>query len=208
MEMQQLKSVNNYSYIHGDFDKDGTPNIDDKYPFDKKRKEPVNKEVSLDETFYYVEDKRKSAQKHLNKFIKKNPGATGRVKDTYSTINKAVRRNPFVSNDFIGIRIEGNKRKDTQQKWNAFNKVNKIPKRGVAFFEPIGQENKYRTNAKTGNKYRAFHSNFISGGFGVEAQFRTKKYGMLNDKMHTAYKKRQGLGRFRLPSKKLLRLGY
>jgi len=44
--------------------------------------------------------------------------------------------------------------------------------------------------------------------FGAEAQFRTKKFGKLNDKMHTEYKKTGNTKRFIPFSKRLIKLGF
>lgn len=195
----QLKSMTNSQYIHGDYDKDGTPNIDDKKPFNKKESGAVNKEVSLSKTIKYVEQKRRLAEKYAKPIAKKE-GMKYRIKDTYSIINKAVRRNPAVSNDLIGLRAETIKRKQAQQKWSMFNKKFKVP--------TSGQDNKYKTLTGSSNPYRAFHSNFKIKGLGAEAQFRTKKFGKLNGGMHIAYKQGKSTKSFLPKSKKLIRLGF
>jgi hypothetical protein len=223
--MYVSKNTNNYSYIHGDFDKDHVPNIDDEYPFDPNRKQRVNKEVSLDKLFSYLDNKRAKAETQGKKLKKKTGATTYRVKDNYSTINKLVRRNKFVSNDFIGLRFETDKRPEARSKWKEFNlayKIKSVPtkatlhsfnSRGVLGGEVIGSENKYRANTGTKNLYRAYHTNFTlpSGKsiFGVEAQFRTRKYGALNDAMHKAYKQgKKTSPEHKRQSKRLLRKGY
>jgi len=193
------KNTTNKQYIHGDYDKDGVPNIDDKRPFDKSRKGSVNPEVSLSKTIRYVDQKRREAKK-IAKPIAKKYGMQYRIKDTYSAINKAVRLSPGVTSDFIGLRKETIKREEAKKKWMLFNKQQNVPK--------SGQDNKYKTLAGTNNPYRAFHSNLMIKKFGAEAQFRTKKFGKLNDKMHTEYKKTGNTKRFIPFSKKLIRLGF
>ena len=184
------KKVTNSSYIHGDFDTDGIANIDDKKPFNSRISEPVNKEVSLSKTIKYVETKRAQANMILDNYLKEHPNYKGRVKDTYSIINKQVRRNPSITNDLIGIRYEAEKRKQALKEFKKFNNDNRVPKEKVVFTEKIGKDNKYRSLAKSKNHYRAYHSNIITpGGFGLEAQFRTKEHGKLNDAMHEYYKK-------------------
>jgi len=197
--MRKIKSMTNRQYIHGDYDKDGVVNIDDKRPFDKKRSDRVNPEVSLSATFRYINKKRRKAKK-VAKPIAKKYDMKYRIKDTYSTINKAVRTNPGITNDFIGLRKETFKRAKAKKQWHKFNKNQNIPK--------SGQENKYKTLAGTNNPYRAFHSNFKIKEFGTEAQFRTKKFGKLNDKMHTEYKKTGNIKKFIPKSKELINLGY
>jgi len=191
--------MTNRQYIHGDYDKDGVANIDDKRPFDKKKSGRVNPEVSLSATFRYVENKRRMAKK-IAKPVAKRYGMKYRIKDTYSAINKAVRLSPGVTSDFIGLRAETMKRSQAKKKWASFNKKQKVPKRE--------QDNKYKTLAGTNNPYRAFHSNLTLGGFGAEAQFRTKKHGKLNDEMHTEYKKTGNTKKFLPRSKKLIKLGF
>lgn len=213
--MQVSKNYNNYSYIHDDYDKDGVPNIDDEYPFDPKRKQKVNKEVSLNKLFSYLDVKRNRATTAGTKIAEKTGATSFRVKDNYSTINKLVRRNPFVSNDFIGLRFETEKRREARQKWIAFNKQQNVPswsKKKFVGGEIIASENKYRTNSRKSNLYRAYHSNILlpkgKNTFGFEAQFRTKSYGLLNDEMHKAYKQGKKVNpEHKRRSKKLLRKG-
>jgi len=193
------KNMTNHQYIHGDADGDGTPNIDDKRPFNKKKSGRVNPEVSLSSTIRYVNAKRRQAKK-IAKPIAKRYGMKYRVKDTYSAINKAVRVNPGVTSDFIGLRAETVKRSQAKKKWASFNKGQKVTKKN--------QDNKYKTLARTNNPYRAFHSNLTLGGFGAEAQFRTKRHGKLNDEMHTEYKKTGNTKKFVPRSKKLIKLGF
>jgi len=68
------KGMTNKQYIHGDYDGDGTANIDDKRPFDKKRDGRVNPEVSLSKTFKYIESKRRAAKR-----IAKKPKKTRKI---------------------------------------------------------------------------------------------------------------------------------
>jgi len=152
--------MTNRRYIHGDADKDGTPNIDDKKPFDKSKNGKVNPEVSLSKTFRYIEQKRRMAKK-VARPIAKRHGMKYRIKGPYSIINKLVRSNPQVSGDMIGLRAETVKREQAKKKWNSFNSKNKVPK--------SGQDNKYKTLKGSSNPYRAFHSDFTLGGFGAEA---------------------------------------
>jgi len=191
--------MTNRQYIHGDADGDGTPNIDDKKPFDKSKGGRVNPEVSLSNTFKYIEQKRRAAEK-VAKPIAKKYGMKYRIKGTYSIINKSVRSNPNVSGDMIGLRAETIKRNTAMKKWNSFNKMNNVPK--------SGRDNKYKTLAGSKNPYRAFHSDFVVGGFGAEAQFRTKKFGELNDKMHIAHKQRKDTKKYLPKSKKLIKAGF
>lgn len=197
----KLKAVNNHSYIHGDLDNDGVVNIDDKRPFDHEVKDRVNKEVSLSELFNFIEERRSEATKIATPLAKEY-GAKMRVKDAYSTLNKAIRRNPQITNDFIGFRVETEKRAEAVSRWTSFNAKNNIK----------DVENKYVTYKDTTNLYRALHSNFTIKGFGAEMQYRTREYGKLNDVMHKDYKKNlvnpELQKVFKKKSKKLLDLGF
>lgn len=186
------KNTTNKEYIHGDFDKDGTPNIDDKKPFDPRVKEQVNKEVRLSDTFSYVDLRRKQAERQAVLFHNRHPESSYRVKDTYSIVNKAVRRNPAVTNDFIGFRIQSDTRKEANNKWNLFNKQQGIGKRKLVLGEYVEKDNKYVSNKGKTNLYRGMHTNFIIKNgkqrYGAEMQFWTKKYGDLNNSIHERYK--------------------
>lgn len=194
-----LSGVNNHEYIHGDFDEDDVPNIDDRAPFNPDIRERVNPEVSLSDVFNLIESGRKHAEKIARPLAKKH-GAEYRIKDSYSIIGKLVRKNPQLSNDLIGLRKTTTTRMQAQEEWERFNK-----KTGK-----VDADNKYVTNKNTENPYRAFHSNFETGGFGAEFQFVTKKFKDFNFEMHEEYKKKgmSGLSAFLKKGKKLEEAGY
>ena len=123
-----------------------------------------------------------------------------RIKGTYSVINKRVRSAPNVSGDFIGLRAETMKRKQAIARWKKFNKTLKVKR--------SGQDNKYKTLKGSKNPYRALHSDFELEGYGTEAQFRTKKFGKLNDEMHIVHKNKGNTKKFLPRSKKLIKKGY
>ena len=196
---RRRKGMTNKQYIHGDYDGDGVANIDDKRPFDKKKAGRVNPEVSLSKTFKYI-DKRRRAAKKIARPIAKKHGIKYRIKGPYSIINKLVRSNPQVSGDMIGLRKETTTRTKAKVAWKKFNKKRGVPR--------SGQDNKYKTLKGSSNPYRAFHSDFTLGGFGAEAQFRTKKFGKLNDEMHIVHKNKGNTKKFLPRSKKLIKRGY
>ena len=196
---RSLKNMTNRQYIHGDYDRDGTPNIDDKRPFNKKKSGRVNPEVSLSNTIKFIESKRRKAEKIARPIARKHK-MKYRIKGTYSVINKAVRLNPKVSDDFIGLRGETMTRSQAIAKWKKFNKKLKVKR--------SGRDNKYKTLKGSKNPYRALHSDFELEGFGTEAQFRTKKFGKLNDEMHIVHKNRGSTKRFLPKSKKLIKEGF
>ena len=193
------KNITNKELIHGDFDKDGVRNIDDRYPFNKKKEGRVNSEVSLSQVLMYIERKRREAR-IVAREIAKREDMTYRIKHSYSVIDKAVRRNPAVTNDFIGLREELKKRVHAEKEWKEFNKRHKIKKKDT--------DNKYK-KPRADPIYRAYHSNLFIKGFGVEAQFRTKKLGKLIDKQHKVYKqKKKPSNKIIKKAKSLIKRGY
>lgn len=206
------RSTNNHSYIHGDYDRDGVANIDDNRPFSKqKNRNRVEPEVRLSETFKYLEGKRAAAEKVGKRLQREHQVRDMRVKSVYSTVNKMVRRYPFVTNDFIGLRTEAPTRTEARAKWHSYNRRVRAPeKKRPSYVEYEQRDNKYRSNARTDNPYRAYHTNKIIDGFGVEYQSRTNRFGKLNDDMHNAYKERRMVGdkRFLRRSKSLIAQGF
>lgn len=199
VKRKSIKRMTNRQYIHGDYDGDGVANIDDKKPFNKKKSKRVNPEVSLSTTIKYIESKRRAAEK-IARPIAKRHKMKYRIKGTYSVINKRVRSASNVSGDFIGFRGETMTRSEAIAKWKKFNKTLKVKR--------SGQDNKYKTLKGSKNPYRALHSDFELEGYGTEAQFRTKKFGKLNDEMHIVHKNRGDTSKFLPRSKKLIKQGY
>lgn len=217
MKIIITRNSTNKELLYGDADKDGTPNIDDKYPYDKTRKEQVNPEVRLYDDLIKINNKRKQAAiillkqqynktgKYQGNTIYAHNGFTARIKDTRSIIHKSLQKAQYNTNDLIGIRKETITRNQAQKEWTKYNKTIGANKKET--------DNKYKTNKGTNNPYRAFHTNttiYKKGApYGVEAQFRTKQYGILNDAMHAAYKTgKANSTSFLKKGKELIRKGY
>lgn len=66
----------------------------------------------------------------------------------------------------------------------------------------------FKSNRGTPNPYRAFHTNFVLGGFGAEAQFRTRKMGVIADRSHIDYKKGKSLSKYTKRVSMLERMGF
>ena len=193
------KKITHKQYVYGDFDKDGTKNIDDKYPFDKKRTGEVNPEVRFSETLRYLENKRRMA-KIVAKQLARKHDMDYRVKDNYSTINKLVRQKLNTVSDYIGVRKVQPNREKAKKSWKRFNRLEK-----KKIYE---RENKYESNKNTSNPYRAYHSNLRIKGFGTEAQFMSTPFEKLSLKMHKDYKKGKSMKPHLKQTKKLLKKGY
>lgn len=210
--MAPSKNTTHKEYVHGDFDKDGTPNIDDNKPFDKSDNSQVDKDIRFSDTLKHIDNQRDKAH-IIGTHLQEKHGVTGfRVKSTFSTLNKLVKKNPHLTNDFIGLRGVYPNRKVAR---NQFNKVKQTyslkstfqnkKKSGNAEW---GHDNKYQTLSRSKNPYRAYHSNFKIGGYGVEIQQHTKPFNKMAGRVHRAYKQGKNLSKFVKMSKKFVKSGY
>jgi hypothetical protein len=205
----------NKQFLHGDFDRDGVPNVDDAYPFSKRKNKRVNPEVSMSKLLLSVEQKREKAMKVAKKLKKEHDMDAYRVKDTYSVLDKLARKHLGSLGDFIGLRKEyKGKRQGARKLWKKYNEKMKLKtkaRRKCETPEPPA-ENKYKTLSRSDNPYRAYHSNSNFKGYGVEAQFRTKTFGKFNDSMHERYKKgkvsKEEAKKLLSKSKRLVKRGY
>lgn len=175
----------------GDWDADGTKNIDDKKPFDDSVDQPVNTEVSLSESWENLEDKRQEYKKNIKKLAKKvgikpdkKTGEGYRVKEKYSIIGKQIGRNLDTLQDMGGLRvIEKNRRqlkKKARKVRDSFDKDNVLE-----------YEDKYRkANTKDlDTPYRAIHLNVEYKDDPYEIQFNTPKMREIADIAHIPYKR-------------------
>lgn len=212
--MAVKRSTGYKQYIMGDADNDKVSNIDDRHPYNPNSRKRVNEEVSLAEMFKYIERKRKAAAQVKRELKEKYGFPEARVKDAYSIINKSVRRFPYLTNDLIGVRAKTKTREQARSLWNDFNRREKVGKQRPAGIDRIGADNKYSTNSRSSNPYRAYHSNKIIKGFGFEAQFVTKDFAKLNKEMHNEYKqtskkdRKKMLEPYQQRARKLLDLGF
>ncbi len=176
------KGKHTYKSIwEGDWDADKVPNIDDKYPFDKSRTEPVNKDISLSEAWGSLQLRRAI----YNKNIKKIAGAIGskkyRVKQHYSAINKQMTR--YIDNieDMGGLTVYANTRLELEL---AVMKLKRMFKGKIQDYD-----NKYQVALDKKRAYMAHHFTIIDQGLPYEIQVKTKKMAALHTKMHADYKK-------------------
>ena len=56
----------------GDFDKDGTPNIDDRFPFNKNKKGEVNPEITLSNAYKGLINLQKNYKTDIQKLAKRS----------------------------------------------------------------------------------------------------------------------------------------
>ena len=176
-----LKKVNHRSYIFGDFDKDKTPNADDKKPFDQKEKSTVQ-EVSITEQL-------KDIQKHNEKFRdpvielkhklqKMNLRVEYRIKRTHSTIGKLKKDYLGQITDIGAVRVIV--RKQSEIKYVADTIKRK--------FSVIKEHDYYYKSPKEHPYYRAIHLTIIYNGKPIEIQVKTRGHDKIHKKTHTKYK--------------------
>ena len=212
--MRVKKSTTFRSYLFGDFDKDGTKNIDDPKPFDPSirkwpspKKNPKyyhrarwgNNEVLLsDELRHWKKDNNRRAGL-LNKFLKENPGAEGRIKTIPSTLKKVRERHSHNIMDVAGARILTDNRQQAKEKFKSVKRRYKT--------DPKETDDYY--SKPLGGSYYAYHTSVVSKHNNrLEVQVKSKKMSKLADKMHGAYKKGKSMKPFVKKARKLYKDGY
>lgn len=191
------KNTTNRQFVYGDFDKDKTPNVDDKYPLDKTRAKQVH-EVSLAKE---LKDLKKYASSYRHYMIKMrtNLKANGfklspkkyDIKDVNSIVNKLRRKRLPSVHDIGRITILTKNPQEAHQ--------------AAAFVDsnfnvaPDGKENYFDDPHPSGRWYRAYHYNIIVGERlwrptqkivqdMIEIQIKTKKESKIHQKYHKKYK--------------------
>ena len=176
-----LKKVTNRSYIFGDFDKDRTPNVDDKKPFDPKEKGTAQ-EVSLGEQLRDIqkhnEKFRDPALELKHKLQKMNFRVEYRIKGTHSTIGKLKKDYLGQITDIGAIRVIV--RKQSEIKWVA----DTIKSR----FRVIKEHDYYYKSPKEHPYYKAIHLTIIYNNKPVEIQVKTKGHHEIHKATHAKYK--------------------
>ena len=176
-----------YKYLLGDYDNDGVKNVDDKYPYDKKKSgfvegSPLSESVTklidikndLDETMYDTVDKLTSFSPTSDVFA--------RTKTPFSIINKLVKKRLLDPNkgltDLVGTTIAVDDFAELQ-------KVRKRIKDGE--LGTVLEEEDFYTNPNNG--YVAYHFIILSDGNQIEVQVKTKRTKAVNELSHEAYKR-------------------
>lgn len=175
------ENTTNQSLIFGDFDKDGTPNVDDKYPFDKTRTDRVQ-EVSLSDELTKI--KRHNLEfKSLLKKIKRRYGSRFkiryRIKGTYSTIGKLRRQHIGKIKDILGVMVLCKNKEE----------IDNVARDIRSHYHVISDQD-YYGYGKRGNKYyKARHVTVSINHKPVELQLKTSGHYALHLKTHPIYKK-------------------
>lgn len=178
---------NRYKFLLDDFDKDGTANVDDKYPFDKNKTgfvegSPLSESIinlidiktKLDDTMYDAVDK----------IVKFSPSSDvyARTKTPFSILNKLVKKRLLDPNkgltDLVGTTIAVD---DYSELKKVQNKINN-GELGVVL-----EEEDFYENPNDG--YKAIHYILLVDGNQIEVQLKTKRAKEIGEITHKAYKK-------------------
>jgi len=176
-----------YKAIYGDFDKDGTVNIDDANPLDSSKKGKVE-QIELRNTF----DKLLNVKAELDTIMydavdtldekaPKDADIYARTKTPYSIIKKLVEKRMLDPKkgltDMIGTTIAVKNQKELEQVRDDID--------GGLLGKVLDRDDFYKTpNAG----YRAYHYIVEYKGVPVEVQLKTKNMKKLHEVSHEAYK--------------------
>ena len=211
--MEVSKNTTNNQYIQGDFDKDRVKNIDDTYPFDKKRSKPKeNKnfwmksrytggEVKLSSELKAIKQHNDSFSPRLQQLLRENKGSYGRIKTVPSTMKKLRERYILSLGDVAGATITTKNRKE------AYAKERSIKKRYAT--DKASRDDYYKK--PKGDVYYAIHNKVLlkkGDSRGIELQIKSKKMANLGKEIHPYYKKGTIPVFFKRKAKKLYKLGY
>lgn len=174
-----------------DFDRDGTPNIDDTRPFNPKIRRRVNKEVSLSDRWKGLKNREKEYKKDIKELSKKVGAKDSRIKTSYSTIGKQMGRYLDNIRDMGGLRVLTSGKQENNKILNNIKK--QFPKCSKSnpdncVFEV---ENKYKESNKKNLPYLGYHVGLKYKGLPYEVQIKCKNMQKIQDKAHPFYKKGQ-----------------
>lgn len=179
--MEIPKDTNHRTFVFGDFDKDGTANIDDSHPCDPSRKEMVQ-EVALSDELRQIREHNLKFLRFL-KNVKNRYGSNHkikyRIKGTHSTIGKLRRKCIDNIKDILGVTILCKNKEEIDH--IAYN---------IKQNYSVESDKDYYGNSKSGNAYyKARHIIVRINGNPVEIQLKTKPHYALHLKTHPIYKK-------------------
>lgn len=176
------KNTSNRSLMFGDFDDDRVRNIDDKYPFNKKKKQQAS-ELMLSEELHKV---RNVALKHKNildptleDLRRQGFKVKGRIKGTTSIINKLRRKGIGNIKDLAGGMIIA---RDTDEIYRALDYLKDN-------YNVVEIEDFYETPHPSGMSYKVVHTLIEKDGMYMEVQIKTMEDYVQSQKTHTSYKR-------------------
>lgn len=179
--MQPSKNTSYNQFMFGDFDKDGIPNADDKYPFNKGKSQPAQ-EVSLTQQLKDIKKNNDSYIHPIVKFIEKynnRYNISYRIKGTHSTISKLKRTYLKDISDLGAVRIIAKNRDDLKRIAQDIKQNYKITKEKDYYSSAIQQGHEY---------YKAIHLTILLDNKPVEIQLKTTGHNKLHLRTHPIYK--------------------
>jgi len=172
-------STTNRRFIYGDFDKDGTRNIDDVKPYDPEEK-GTTEEILLSDEIQNIEKYREpfkgTTEDIAQDLEKRGYEIKHRVKTPYSIMNKLRRKYLGKIQDIGGCLILVDDKKDAYRAGEYLEEKYKIL-----------DKDDYYSKPKQG--YEALHYTVLFEGKPHEIQIKTKKDYKKHLGWHTAYKK-------------------
>lgn len=177
-----------YKAIYGDFDKDGTVNIDDANPLDAKKSGKVE-QVELKDTFdkllgvkAELDDIMYDAVDTLDEKAPSDADIYARTKTPYSILKKLVEKRMLDPEkgltDMIGTTIAVENQKELESVRDDIDN---------GLLGKVLDRDDYYENPKAG--YRAYHYIVEYKNVPVEVQLKTKRMKKLNEVSHDFYKK-------------------
>ena len=177
-----------YKAIYGDYDKDGTVNIDDANPLDASKKNKVE-QVELKDTFdkllsvkAELDDVMYDAVDTLDKKAPKDADIYARTKTPYSILKKLVEKRMLDPEkgltDMVGTTIAVENQKELEQVRDDID--------GGLLGKILDRDDYYKS-PKAG--YKAYHYIVEYQGIPVEVQLKTKTQKKLHEISHESYKK-------------------
>lgn len=198
-------------FLFGDIDHDSVKNIDDYRPLDKSKSWPSpnskyyhkahmgGQDVKLSKVLYDTETKNKQGASTFNRLLKENKGSYGRVKTVPSTLDKLVQYHHNDIHDTSAVTIV------TKDRKSAYKKASELKKKYK--HDPKESDDFYK-KPKNGVYYGLHLGLFGKNKERVEVQIKSKKMDEHGKKMHSAYKKRKDLTKFKKKGKELYKEGY
>ena len=173
------RNTSNKQYLYGDFDRDKTPNLDDKEPMNPNVTEQVA-DFKMSKDFKDIEkttlERRKSLLK-VNKHFKAQGYETiYRTKSLYSTLNKLKRKHLPQIHDLGGMTIFI---KNENEAYKAAEDVEHN-------YKVIEREDYYKNPKPSG--YKAIHYIIEEDGKPIEVKIQTKKDFYASQKTHKLWK--------------------
>ncbi len=172
-------NIRNRSYLFGDFDNDGVPNIDDKYPFNKRKKGRVT-EISLAKELNAYRkaalEYKKETLKINNYFKAKGYKTKYRVKSVNSILNKLRRKRLATVQDIGGVMILTKSPEGSYKAGQMLKKNFKVVDTDDYYQKPLSKF------------YRALHYVILVNGKYLEVQIKTSKEASIHLRVHTKYK--------------------